>query len=210
MKKINTIIFDMDGVLIDAKDWHYEALNKSLSLFGYEISRYDHLFTYDGLPTRKKLEMLTREKGLPAGLHSFINKLKQLYTIEIINSKCKPTFQHQLALSKLKEQGYNIVVCSNSIRETIDIMMRKSNLLQYLDFFLSNEDVEKPKPDPEIYNKAIKKLKVKPENCVIVEDNEHGIRAAKASQANVLKVSGVEEVNFYNIHSFIQSLEKKQ
>ena len=70
----------MDGVLIDAKEWHYEALNKALALFGYQISRYEHLVTYDGLPTRKKLEMLSMEQGLPVQLHSFINEMKQLYT----------------------------------------------------------------------------------------------------------------------------------
>ena len=63
MKKIKAIIFDMDGVLIEAKDWHYEALNQALKLFGFTISRYDHLVTFDGLPTRKKLEMLSMEKG---------------------------------------------------------------------------------------------------------------------------------------------------
>ena len=73
MTKIKAIIFDMDGVLIDAKDWHYEALNRALKLFGYNISRYDHLVTFDGLPTRKKLEMLTREHGLPPSLHGFLN-----------------------------------------------------------------------------------------------------------------------------------------
>jgi beta-phosphoglucomutase len=60
--KIKAVIFDMDGVLIDAKEWHYEALNRSLSNFGYSISRYEHLVTYDGLPTKKKLEMLTLER----------------------------------------------------------------------------------------------------------------------------------------------------
>ena len=76
MGKIKAVIFDMDGVLIDAKDWHYEALNKSLELFGMEISRYDHLVTFDGLPTKKKLEMLSLERGLPEELHNFINRLK--------------------------------------------------------------------------------------------------------------------------------------
>ena len=55
MTKIKAIVFDMDGVLIDAKEWHYEALNRALGLFGYGISRYDHLSRYDGLPTRRKL-----------------------------------------------------------------------------------------------------------------------------------------------------------
>lgn len=62
---IKAIFFDMDGVLIDAKEWHYEALNRALELFGMPISQVDHLTTFDGLPTRKKLEMLTLGRGLP-------------------------------------------------------------------------------------------------------------------------------------------------
>ncbi len=90
--KIKAILFDMDGVLIDAKEWHYEALNKALSLFGMEISRYDQLVTYDGLPTKKKLQMLSRERGLPESLHGFLNALKQKYTQEMIFTKCHPEF----------------------------------------------------------------------------------------------------------------------
>ena len=51
---IKAVIFDLDGVLIEAKDWHYESLNRALGLFGLEIPRDDHLVTYDGLPTKKK------------------------------------------------------------------------------------------------------------------------------------------------------------
>jgi len=169
---IKAIIFDMDGVLIEAKDWHYEALNKALSLFGYEISRYDHLVTYDGLPTSKKLEMLSMERGLPRKLHKFINELKQQYTVDKIFTDCFPMFHHEYALAKLKSEGYKLAVGSNSIRNTIDLMMQKSNLKEYLDFFLSNQDVKKGKPDPEIYNKAIERLGLSPKECMIVEDNE--------------------------------------
>ena len=92
MDKIKAVIFDMDGVLIDAKEWHYEALNKALRLFGFEISRYDHLVTFDGLPTAKKLEMMTVERGLPKSLHQLINDMKQIYTMEYVYMKCKPLF----------------------------------------------------------------------------------------------------------------------
>ena len=68
--KIKAVIFDLDGVLVDATEWHYEALNRALGLFGYNIARYEHLTTYNGLPTRKKLEMLSVEKNFPRGLHS--------------------------------------------------------------------------------------------------------------------------------------------
>lgn len=100
--KIKAIIFDMDGVLIDAQEWHYEALNKALKIFGLEITRTEHIITYDGLSTRQKLNLLSKLQGLPQKLHSFINELKQQYTMDITYQLCKPTFHHQYALSRLR------------------------------------------------------------------------------------------------------------
>ncbi|MFN4003711.1 MAG: HAD family hydrolase [Hylemonella sp.] len=207
MAKIKAVIFDMDGVLIEAKDWHYEALNKALGLFGMEISRYDHMVTYDGLPTKKKLEMLSIERGLPVELHDFINDMKQQYTLEIVHAQCKPRFYHEYALSRLKQEGYKLAVASNSIRKTVQIMMEQSALIGYLDFYLSNQDVTNGKPDPEIYIKAIQKLGLLPQECLIVEDNEKGIQAAKASGAWLMEVNEVEEVNYQNIMSHIMRIE---
>jgi len=198
----------MDGVLIEAKDWHYEALNKALLLFGMEISRYDHLVTYDGLPTKKKLEMLSTERGLPKRLHEFINDMKQQYTMEIVYAECKPRFYHEYALSKLKNEGYRMAVCSNSIRNTIEVMMQKASLDTYLDFYISNQDVTYGKPDPEMYNKAIERMGLHPTECMIVEDNENGIKAARASGAHVMEVENVEDVNYANIQQHIKNFEE--
>jgi beta-phosphoglucomutase-like phosphatase (HAD superfamily) len=207
MQKIKAILFDMDGVLIDAKEWHYDSLNKALGLFGNQISRYDHLITFDGLPTKKKLEMLSLESEFPKCLHTFVNDLKQVYTMEIVYSKCKPFFQHQYALSKLKDDGYRLAVCSNSVRNTIDIMMQKSDLAPYLEFYLSNQDVVHGKPNPEIYNKGIKKMGLKANECLIVEDNENGIKAALSSGAHLLKVEDVNDVTYFNIINRIKEIE---
>lgn len=207
MGAIKAVVFDMDGVLIDAKDWHYHALNKALGLFGMPISRQDHLCTYDGLPTKKKLEILTAERGLSRQLHPFINELKQQYTLEAVYAECKPVFYHHYALTHLKERGYRIVVCSNSIRKSVEIMMEKSGLSEYLDFFLSNEDVEHPKPHPEIYLKAIDRLGLRPDECLIVEDNINGIKAARASGAHVMEVVTVDDVNLENITKHIAHCE---
>lgn len=209
MNKIKAVIFDMDGVLIDAKDWHYEALNKALELFGYKISRYDHLVTFDGLPTRKKLQMLSLEKGLPEGLHKFINHMKQIYTMEYVFMKCKPLFCHQYALSKLKSEGYRLALASNSVRVTIDMMMERADLKKYLDFSLSNQDVSNSKPNPEIYTTAIKKFNLEPQECLVVEDNPNGIKAALLSGANVLKVENVNDVTYQNIKNKIFEIEQK-
>jgi beta-phosphoglucomutase len=207
MTKISTILFDMDGVLIDAREWHYEALNRALELFGMEISRYDHLVTFNGLPTMKKLEMLTIERGLPAELHEFINELKQSYTLELVYTKCKPIFQHQYAISRFKMAGYRMAVCSNSVKQSIEIMLQRADLLQHFDFILSNQDVSLSKPDPEIYLQAMKRLNVSPEECLVVEDNPNGIKAAQAAGAHLLCVADVSEVNYSNISARIRNLE---
>jgi HAD superfamily hydrolase (TIGR01509 family) len=181
MTELRAVIFDMDGVLIDAKEWHYEALNRALNLFGFNISRYDHLTAFDGLPTRKKLEMLSRENQLPPRLHGFLNELKQVYTTEIVHTRCKPRFQHEYALSHLKAAGYRLAVASNSVRPTIELMMEKSRLRGYLDAIVSNQDVAVPKPAPEIYEKAAAELQLAPAQCLVVEDHPHGIAAARAA-----------------------------
>lgn len=207
MTKIKAVIFDMDGVLIDAKEWHYEALNRALALFGFSISRYDHLVTFDGLPTSRKLEMLSVERGLPRSLHPFINEMKQHYTMEYVFTRCKPKFVHQYALSRLKSEGYHLALASNSIRNTVDMMMEKADLDQYLDFKLSNQDVTKSKPDPEIYNVAISRLGLTPDECLIAEDNQNGVKAALASGAHLFKVDTVNDVTYNKLITRIKEIE---
>lgn len=207
MPKIKAILLDMDGVLIDAREWHYEALNRALRLFGREISRHEHLVSYDGLPTSKKLELLSLQDGFPTGLHDFVNRLKQDFTIEMAIRFCRPTFAHQYALARLKQDGYKLAVCSNSIRTTIDTMLSKAGLIEYLEFFLSNQDIKRPKPDPEVYLTAIERLQLNPEDCLIVEDNEHGIRAAKGSGAHIMQVALPSDLTYFRIKQEIKSVE---
>lgn len=207
MPEIRAVVFDMDGVLIDAKEWHYEALNRALGLFGYSISRMDHLTTFDGLPTRKKLELLTLDRGLPRGLHAFLNDLKQVYTTEIIHQKCRPVFAHEYALAKLKGLGYKLAVASNSVRATVELMMDRSNLRPHLDLLLSNQDVRNAKPDPEMYLTAAQRLGLSPGECLVVEDNPHGVKSAEAAGCPVLVVEGVEDVNLGSVLDALRRAE---
>lgn len=210
MDKIQALLFDMDGVLVDAKDWHYEALNYALSFFGMEIARDAHLAVFDGLPTKTKLKMLAKTRSLPEGLHSFINEVKQKRTMEIALANCRPVFHHQYALSRFRDNGFRIAVCSNSIRPTIETILERSDLMQYVDLYLSAEDVTRAKPDPEIYVTAAERLRIPTRNCLVIEDNENGIAAARASGAHVLEVADVEETNFERIMACIRSIENAQ
>ena len=206
-RTIRGIIFDMDGVLIDAKEWHYEAMNRALSLLGFTIPRFDHLTTYDGLPTRVKLDMFSKERGLPRSLHGFIGEMKQIYTQELIHSRCKPLFAHEYALGRLAAEGYRLAVASNSIRLTIDLMLDKAALAKYLTATVSNEDVQSAKPDPEIYLKAAGALGLPPEECLVLEDNVNGIRAAEAAKCPVMKIHTIHDVSYDRIRQFIAALE---
>lgn len=204
---IKAIIFDMDGVLIDARDWHFEALNKALELFGFSISRDEHLKRFDGLPTSKKLEILSESNGLPRELHQLINTLKQSYTVDEVILKCRPKFNHEYLLSRLKREGFGISVASNSIRSTVELMMQRSNLDKHLDFYLSNEDVQEAKPSPEIYVKAIKKHNLSPHEVLVVEDNDHGVKSATDAGAHVLVVSNPDEVTYWNVMKKLEEIK---
>lgn len=204
---IKAVLFDLDGVLVDAREWHYDALNQALALFGYTISRHEHLHDYDGLPTRTKLQMLTADKGLPVGLHAIINEMKQRFTLEKIFVQCRPVFQQQFMLASLRAHGLRIGVCSNSIRQTVDMVLSKMNTKRYFDVVLSNEDVSASKPHPEIYTKALQLFELEPGEVVAIEDNANGLASARAAGLHVLEVRDWTDVRYEAIETFVRELK---
>jgi len=204
---IRAVVFDMDGVLIEARDWHYEALNRALGHFGWTISRADHIATFNGLPTRDKLDILTRTQGVPRELHTFLNKLKQRYTRELIVTSCQPTYHHRYCLSRLTTEGYRLGCASNSIRSTIVEILSLAALDMYLPLIVSNEDVQHAKPSPEIYLVAAERLGLDPTQILVVEDSEHGIAAARASGCHVLTVSDPDDVTYERVSAAIRSID---
>jgi len=144
---------------------------------------------------------------LPVSLHPFLNELKQSYTIDEIFLNAKPNFRHENALSHLKLNGYLLGLGSNSIREIVDIAMKKTALYHYFDIILSNQDIVSPKPSPEMYEKIISEFNLRADECLIIEDNDHGIIAARESGAHVLIVQNVNDVTLENIMNEIQEIE---
>ena len=206
--QIRCIIFDLDGVLCDCKTMHYESLNKCLEMLNpkYVIGREEHLSKYDGLNTKKKLEMLTAERGLPEVMHEHIYNVKQTFTQELIQ-EMQTDITMRLMLRKLKEDGYIIAVASNSIRQTLKLMLVKRGLLEYIDFYYSNEDVANPKPATEIYLRCMIKANVSPKETLILEDSIHGRRAAIASGAFLMGVKNTSDVTYNNIKSMIGNIQ---
>jgi beta-phosphoglucomutase len=194
----------MDGVLVDAREWHYRALNQALGLFGYEIQRTQHQMTYDGLPTRTKLSLLSKSEGLPVGLHPIISKLKQEFTLREAYVHCRPEFTIINTLTELRDQGFLLGCASNSVRESVHTFLQRSDIFDFFTLILSNEDVTEPKPAPDIYIRAMKLLGVKPKETLIVEDNEHGRMAAVGAGANVMMVKSPSEVTVERIFDQIR------
>jgi len=204
---IKLVIFDLDGVLVDIKDVHYDSLNLALNDAGEEfaISRSEHLSMFDGLKTYEKLKKITVLKGLSESLYEDIWKAKQKYTVESLQ-KIELNQEITSLIKKLSEDGYKIACCSNSIRRTVLTVLSKLGIIEYFDFILSNEDVENGKPHPEMYWRAISEAKCLAEETLIIEDSPYGLVAAQISQSHVLRVRDSSEVTCENIFSKIMSI----
>lgn len=198
---IKLVIFDLDGVLVEAKNIHFEALNKALGK-KYAIEWNEHLSIYDGLKTNQKLEMLNKNKGLPTNMYKEVWDNKQKYTLEAL-SNLQPSTQLQVCLKSLTLEGYKIACCSNSIRKTVLTVLSKLGIIEYFDLIVSNEDVKNSKPHPEMYWKAISTMGYLPEETLIVEDSPYGLLAASRSKANVMRVGSPKEVTYNNIYKHL-------
>jgi HAD superfamily hydrolase (TIGR01509 family) len=202
---IKLIIFDLDGVLVEAKEIHYEALNEALGE-KYMITWDEHLSRYDGLKTSQKLEMLTKDKGLPVELYDEVWMNKQKLTIDKLKSL--PQSEQLIeCVNSLTNDGYKIAVCSNSIRKTVLTVLSKLGIIEYVDLIISNEDVKNSKPHPEMYWKAISKMSFLPEQTLIVEDSPYGLLAASRSKSHVLRVKSPTEVSYSNIIKKINEIK---
>jgi HAD superfamily hydrolase (TIGR01509 family) len=203
---IKLIIFDMDGVLVEAKQIHYETFNEALKEIDvkYVITEAEHLSTYDGLKTTQKLELLTKNKGLSTEFYEQIWSRKQQLTIEAI-THLKSDNRLIEIFKELRNRGYKLACCSNSIRRSVLVILSKIGLIEYMDLILSNEDVKNSKPHPEMYWKAMSMMSVLPEETLIVEDSPPGLLAASRSRANVLRVDNPLDLVLSKI---ISKLEK--
>ena len=201
---VKLIIFDLDGVLVEAKNIHYDALNEALG-DKYAISWNEHLSTYDGLKTSQKLDMLTKAKGLPIAEHQRIWEDKQKYTLEMLN-EIPPNNTLKSVMFSLVDDGYKLAVASNSIRKTVLTVLAKLGIIEYFDLIISNEDVLNSKPHPEMYWTVMSKMKCLPEETLIVEDSPYGLLAAARSKSYILRVKNPQEVTYTNIFKKITEI----
>lgn len=207
MNHIKLLIFDLDGVLVDSRKLHYTALNRALAEVDakYVINEGEHLSKYDGLPTSKKLEMLSAEKGLPHGNYKEIWERKQFYTGVCIEECIKKDERLINILSTLKKDGYTIYCASNSIWNTVKLTLFHLGAIEYFDWFISNEEVKNPKPFPEIYLKCIERSKLSCKEICIFEDSPIGRRAAYASGCYVCPIIDPNDLTLEKIYKTLDT-----
>ena len=203
------VIFDLDGVLIDSKDYHYDALNIALGE-RYAISREEHVQIYDGLPTRTKLELLTKNKGLPVELYDEIWREKQEETLKIFNSSVSKDYELMGYFQQLVDCGFKIAVASNSIRNTVKIILLRLGVLEFVDIYVSNEDVVRNKPFPEMYWKCMTSLGALPADTVIIEDSHIGRQGALDSKCHLIPVENRKDLNQEKINRIKKILDNKK
>ncbi len=198
------IVFDLDGVLIDAKEIHYQALNDAIIDVTQDstltIGWDEHLSIYDGLKTHQKLILLTERNQLDSKHYDAIWDVKQRKTREALATITSN--QHlQYIFNELHCAGYKIACCSNSIRKSVIVALARLGIIEYMDLIISNEDVRNAKPHPEMYWEAMSSMNVLPEETLIIEDSPPGLLAAHRANATVMRVGGPNEISLESILS---------
>lgn len=199
MSGTKAILYDLDGVLVDACDWHYESLNKALmAVCGFKLSPREHEATFNGLPTQTKLRILEEQGRVERVKFEVVTTLKQQYTMELLESL--PVDHDKVDLHRrVAALGVKMSCVTNAIRPSAETMLRNTGQLPYMEFIVSNQDITHPKPCGEGYIVAMVRLGVLPSETLIVEDSPRGIQAAESTGARVLRVVNAVEVTWERI-----------
>lgn len=191
--KFDAVLFDMDWVLIDSFGWHFNALRQALQDFGFTLN-VDEFKELEWIPTIDKIKHLSAKKDISEDIFDKINNKKQEYTKININEWCKEDHEKILIFQNLKNLGLKIACCSSSKRWSVENILTKLWIIDYFDLIISSDDIKVQKPNPDIYLKAMEILWVENKKCIIVEDSDVWIQAAKAAWWFLVKVINSTEV----------------
>ena len=220
MNKIKAVLFDMDGVIFDTEREYLKEWEVIFKKYGYKMKKEIYISVMGR--GRKKVKEIFKEKfgeDLPID-KMYIEKDKMLK--EAVENNKVPLKEGALELLEfLKENGYKIALATSAKRERVKIQVRHAKIENIFDAIVCSEDITNSKPDPEIFLKAAEKVCVNPENCIVIEDSEAGIKAAfnakmigfhvedlKKADEIILKYSYKNFKNLIEIKEYIKSLCK--
>lgn len=202
------IIFDLDGVLIDSKLVHFDALNLALKEIDEKliITEQEQKDIYEGLPTSVKLRLLTKYKKLDPIHYPTIWKNKQEFSTTLFSNINKDNMLINY-FEQIKNNDIYISVASNSIKSTVELCLDRLGVYNLVDFIVSNEDVQNPKPHPEMYWKAMSHFGVIAEDTVIFEDSIVGKLGARDSHATLIEIRDRQDLTIDKINNAVDLLK---
>jgi len=180
MKNIKAVIFDLDGVLIDSECFHWQGWADVLKQFKINLSKNNY-YNYAGKSGKLIADELIKRYKLKIKRLSLLDKKEKLI---IKWFKKRPIKLMAFAKNVIKffiDKGIKIGVASGGPKNEITLKLKRTKLLQFFDIIISRDDVKNGKPFPDIYELTVKKLKLKPKECVALEDTEYGVISAKAA-----------------------------
>ncbi len=197
MEKIQAIIFDLDGTLIDSEQNYYLADKKLLGEYGINFTeemKAEYVGT-GNLDMMKKIKKIYNIKDSVEYLH----KRKNSLYLELARNNTKVFPKMKDFLQKVKEIGYKIGLASGSSKEIIDEIVVLTKLKSFFDAIVAGDEVENSKPAPDIFLLAAKRLNIKPEKCLVIEDSKYGIEAAKRANMFSVAIPSIKETPFPEI-----------
>jgi len=203
---MKVIIFDLDGVLVDTENIHFECLVEAINFVtGLPENKFVQFVKSNGQTTTYKLNILKYELTLSDFQIKLIDDRKQQNVINRFNHiETSPDLYQMLTSLKMK---YKLALASNSRKENV---MRILNILNITSFFsqiLTNNDVRNHKPDPDIFLTIMEREHVLPNETLILEDSLAGKYAAISSGAHLFSVDSIADVTLENIRDAINKAD---
>jgi HAD superfamily hydrolase (TIGR01509 family) len=203
--RIDGIIFDLEGVLIEAKEWHREAVHKALESFGYEVRR--DLCYEPGLNTYKLLKELSKHGQCPANIKK-VWKAKQKETKKIIERECHRNQRiYDVVKFAHEETDGNIAVATNCSERTANLILENLEIDVFFKVVVTSGDVDKPKPHPIAYITAANRLDIHANRCLAIDDSTQGIMSALEARCRLMRVSNFEDLTVDSLKSRLKKLE---
>lgn len=184
--RIDSVIFDFDGTVVDSERNYYEADRLLMAKYGVDFT-FEMKKEFIGRGNTVMMEELNRRYNLPVTVEEMAKEKNKLY-LELA-LKNTPIYPEMLKfIQMLVRDGITVALASGTSSSVLNRLVYHLKLQQYFDAVISSDDVGKSKPEPDIFLEAAKRIHTAPENCLVVEDSAFGIQAGLLAGMQVMAV----------------------